>query len=472
MRLRTRLLLAFAYVCVLAIVALEVPLGLSLRSRVDAEVRAQAAGQADLVAVTASDLLSVAARGQLDRVTAIAAADVRGRVTVVDRTGHVLSDSGGPRLRGAAYASRPEIAAALDGRRRQVSRFSASLDEKLLATAVPVVRHGRTIGAVRVTQSLAAVGQAMTRTTLALALLGVVVLALGLAAGTLLARGIARPLATLEDAAEAVAEGDLTVQAPETGSLEQRTLARSFNAMTQRLARLVDSHREFVADASHALRTPLTGVRLRIEEARAIGVSAPADDELRAATEEVDRMARIVDDLLVLSRAGEQELPPERLDLAATAARALDRWTPTAGVAGIVLRAPAPAAAGGATPLAWAPAAQVERALDALVENALQYAPAGTTVEIVARPGRIEVQDRGPGIDPAEVPGVWERFHRGRAGRARPGGTGLGLSIARELAAGWGGEARLRPRPGGGTIAQLSLPAAQPAGHPATERAA
>ena len=85
--------------------------------------------------------------------------------------------------------------------------------------------------------------------------------------------------------------------------------------MTDRVQRLLGSQRAFVADASHQLRTPLTGLRLRIEEARAAGVSAAAGAELDAGVAEVDRLAQIVDELIVLSRAGERELPGDRLDL-------------------------------------------------------------------------------------------------------------------------------------------------------------
>jgi signal transduction histidine kinase len=456
MRLRSRLLLAFAYVLVLAVVALAVPLALSLRDRVNAEVRSQAQGQADLIAVTAADLLGAGARTRLDSMTATAAADLRGRVIVVDAAGRVLSDSAGDRLRGASYASRPEVAAALDGRRSQVDRFSASLDRGLLATAVPIVRHGRTVGAVRVTQSTAAVGHAVRRATLVLALLGAVVLALGLVAAALIAREISRPLARLEAAARQVADGDLDARAPEEGSHEQRTLARSFNEMTVRLARLLAVQREFVADASHALRTPLSGIRLRIEEARAGELPQAADAQLEAATREVDRMAQLVDQLLVLSRAGEHELPAQRLDLGVLVTRAAERWTPVAEAAGLEVRA----RDHGPRRPGWAPPRDVDPALDALVENAQHNAPAGTIVEIAAVDGAVEVRDRGPGVDSSETELVWARFHRGAAGRRRPGGTGLGLPIARELARAWGGDAHLAPRTGGGTVARLDLPAA------------
>jgi two-component system, OmpR family, sensor kinase len=100
--------------------------------------------------------------------------------------------------------------------------------------------------------------------------------------------------------------------------------------------------------------------------------------------------------------------------------------------------------------------ADLERTLDALIENALHYGAGPVTV--VARPRAIDVLDEGPGVDPGELEAVFERFHRGRAGRAGPPGTGLGLPIARELMRRWGGDVTLANRERGGTAATITLP--------------
>jgi len=454
--LRARLLLGFGYVLLLAIVSLEVPLALSLRDRVDHEVRAQARDQAQIVASAASELVDPPALDPLDRLVETAADTAGGRVLVLDARGRVLADSAGASGRGESYGDRPEIAAALGGASRQQVRYSQSVGRDLLATAVPIVDAGRTAGVVRVTQSTEAAGAAVDRIVLALALLGVVVMVVGLGAAALIARGIARPIVRLQRAAQGVASGDLDTRAPEEGSREQVALARAFNEMTARVARMIAVQREFVADASHQLRTPLTGVRLRIEEAQAAHLTPEVARELDAATAEVDRLAAIVDELLVLSRAGERDAPPERQDLAEVVRAAATRWAPVADRAGVALEVVDEDGAG-----AFAPRRDVERALDAMVENAIRYAPSGTVVELAAAPGRIEVRDRGPGLEPGEEEQVWARFHRGRAGRASPG-SGLGLTIARELARAWGGEATLADRPGGGAVAVLWLPVASP----------
>jgi len=444
-------------VLVLAVVSLGVPLALSLRDRVNAEVHSQALSQADVVAATSSDLLSPPNVAELGALVRSSGASVRGRVLIVNARGLVVADSVGPSTLASNYSSRPEVAAALRGRSVQTQRASHSLGENILATAVPVLRRGSTIGAVRVTQSVAAVQHAVQSTVAKLALVAGTVLLLGLLAGGVIARQVALPLRRLEIAAGRLADGDLSARAKVEGSSEQRSLSASFNEMADRVQRLIGAQREFVADASHQLRTPLTALRLRLEEARSGGVGPAVAADLDAGTAEVDRLAAIVDELLVLSRAEDRELQGERVDLSDAVSRAVERWHAAAEAREIELR-PVGEGAG----VAWCARADLDRALDALIENALLYAPAGSEVTIAAAEGRIEVRDRGPGLEPGEEQLVFERFHRGRAGRRGPAGTGLGLAIARTLARAWHGDARLGSRAGGGTVAVLEFPAAGP----------
>jgi two-component system, OmpR family, sensor kinase len=446
--LRVRLLLALAYLLLLAIVALEVPLALSLRDRVDAEVKSQARAQADVVAASVSG--SLADRQKLGAVAARASRTVRGRVVVVNRAGRLLADSSGADRLGSDYGNRPEIVSALRGDGVQEQRRSDTLDQEILATAVPIVDRGTRVGAVRITQSVGDIAAATRRTTLGLAAIGLLVLVLGLAAGVLIARQIAGPLRRLDDAAAQVAAGDLTVRAHVEGSAEQRSLARTFNDMTARLERLVAGQRDFVADASHQLRTPLSGLRLRLEEARAATRDPEVHEEIDAGLAELDRLAAILTELLVLSQAGEVDAPPEVLDLDEAVARAAARWDGSErGRVSAVEEARGEAA--------FCPAADLDRVLDALIENGLRYG--GGAVTVVSRPGTIEVLDRGPGLAAGEEDAVFERFHRGRAGRAGPAGTGLGLAIARELARRWGGDVVLANRPDGGAEARIAVPA-------------
>jgi signal transduction histidine kinase len=445
--LRLRLLLALAYVLVLAVIALEVPLIISMRDRVDAEVESQALSQAEIVAISVEDELASPER--LEDVVERAARQVRGRVIVVGPGGRLRADSAGEERIGIDYGSRPEIASALDGDPYQQQRHSATLDETILATAVPVLRAGVTepVGAVRITQLAGAVDRATRRATLGLVAIGLLVLVLGLVAGAVIAGQVARPIGRLDQAARRVAEGDLSARAKVEGSAEQQRLARTFNDMTDRLERLLASQREFVADASHQLRTPLSGLRLRLEEARASTADADAHEEIDAGLRELDRLSAMVSELLVLSQAGEVDAPPERVDLEDAARRAEARWD---GAEGGRVRSDGTPAEG------FAPPADLDRALDALIENAIHYG--NGEVEVRSRRGAVEVLDRGPGLSDDDLAAVFERFHRGAAGRSGPNGTGLGLPIARELARRWGGDVTLDNRDGGGARAILQVP--------------
>ena len=416
-------------------------------------MRTQAQGQADLVAATAADLLDPAHRATLQSLTTSSANTIRGRVVVVDSHAAVLVDSGTPSQIGQSYESRREIETALDGRQIQLQRYSRTLGQEILATAVPIIHNGQIVGAVRVTQSVAALNSAVHRTQFSLGLIALIVLALGLAAGALIAAQVGRPLKRLEEVARRVAHGDLRARAELEGSREQRSLAHSFNEMTDRISRLLHAQRNFVADASHQLRTPLTGLRLRLEEAKAVG-SGPAEGEIDAAIAEVDRLSHTVEELLLLSRGGERQTAGGPIDLEEVAESAVDRWQARADQTETQLELRSEGERG----LTWAARLDIDRALDALIENALHYSPNATTVTIVGSAGKIEVQDRGPGLAVGEHELVFERFRRGRCGRSGPSGSGLGLSIARELTREWGGEVFLSDRPGGGTIATLTLP--------------
>lgn len=455
MSLRARLLAALTYVLLLAIVAFGVPLGLTLSSRVSEEVRSQARAEADLVAATAGDLLGPSHRAGLLAVVHNAASAVHGRVIVVSAGGGVLADSAGAMQLGVSYESRPELEHALAGHPDQVQRDSRTLHQEILATAVPIVHDGRVAGAVRITQSVHAVHSAVLRVQAELVLIGLVVLAVGLLAGAVLAEQIARPIRRLQTVARRIAQGDLLARAAVEGSREQRFLGRAFNDMTERIERLVGAQQRFVADASHQLRTPLTGLRLRLEEAQARSSEPGARSEIGAALTEVDRLAQIVDELLQLSRDRQRRPEATLIDLDDLADDAAARWAREAAGRQITISRERADGAGAV----WAARPDLERALDALIDNALRYSPASSAVTIVTGPRQVEVRDRGLGIGEDERLRVFDRFHRGRAGRTGGPGHGLGLPIARELLAEWGGEVSLTARPAGGTRATIRFAA-------------
>jgi two-component system, OmpR family, sensor kinase len=452
--LRRVQLLAMSYLLVVALVAFGVPLALSLRQRVDSEVRSQARSSADVLAISAAALIADRDTPELADLALRSAASLRARTVIVDATGRVVADSAGNQTRNADYSTRPEFAQALRGRRFQTERRSATLGQEILVTSTPVVADGRREGAVRITQQVGAIERAVGRNVAGLALVGAVVLLVGLGVALTLARLLTRPLLELRTAAERVAAGDLSGRLTESGPVEQRSLARAFNAMTDRVARALDAQQAFVADASHQLRTPLTGLRLRLETLRAGTREPGALDQIDAATEEVDRLSRTVDELLVLSAGRERDVHREALDLSSLARRAVIRWAATAADRDqeIVLEQHAPGREVHASP------ADLDRVLDALIENSLRYSPPSSTVTVRIDGDAIAVQDEGPGFTAEDLGAVFERFRRGSAGMHVPSGTGLGLAIARELANRWGGNVELANAPDAGALVRLTIP--------------
>jgi signal transduction histidine kinase len=223
--------------------------------------------------------------------------------------------------------------------------------------------------------------------------------------------------------------------------------------MADRLSRVLEAQREFVANASHQLRTPLTGLRLRIEAAALKAGDPGLASELDAAEQEAERLARLVTSLLALAREGDRPGAPRPVSLADAARSAVERWETQGAVI----------ADGEDDVFAAASDEDVAIVLDNLIENALRYAPSGSEVAIHwRREGEravLSVDDDGPGLSPGEEAQVFERFARGSAGRG-VSGSGLGLPIVATLARRWGGTASLRSRPEGGAQGRIELPAA------------
>jgi signal transduction histidine kinase len=452
MSLRTRLLAAFAYVLILVIVALEVPLILNVSRRVDAEVKAQAAAQAQLIAASAAAELEDDDTRALGDIVREARREGGGRVLVVGKDGTLVADTAGQE---GSYRDRPEIAAALAGRIAQGRRFSDTLGESLLYTAVPVVIGDDVEGAVRITQSVDAIDGRIRRDVLGLAGIGAIALVLGLAFAWVLAGTLARPLQRLAATARRVEAGDLEARAEPEGSSEHREVAHAFNDMTDRLGQVLEAQRQFVANASHQLRTPLTGLRLRLEAA-SLKAGPELADELAAAEREVERLARLLTALLTLAREGDRPSGHATTSLADAVEHARERWEDRAEQSGHRLVVDCREEA-----LARVSEEDLAIVLDNLIENALHYSDGGAVSVACGREGSevyVAVLDEGPGLEPGEEQGVFERFSRGSGGRRAPG-TGLGLALVATLARRWGGSASIGNRSEGGARAAVRFAA-------------
>ncbi len=285
--------------------------------------------------------------------------------------------------------------------------------------------------------------------------------------GLLISASMTRPLYHIETAVTTLGEGDLEARAPtDRGTPELRALASAVNAMAARLDRLLGAQQSFAANASHQLRTPLTAMRLRLEQAK---TRVPPDSvrDIEAALDEVGRLSRIVNVLLELARSEATQPDRAEVDIGALIADRIDAWQPLAEEQGLSLGweigdAPRPPLVGLARP------ATLDQVLDNLLANAFEATAPGGSVSVEAREqgGFIEVRvlDTGRGLAPGDHERAFDRFWR--AGDTNPGGSGLGLAIVEHLLRASGGAAELRPRGGGGTDAIIRVPTARSSATP------
>lgn len=333
-------------------------------------------------------------------------------------------------------------------------------DGPVRGLTVPILRGRHQLG----TLVLLAYEEPVDRTLAALlsrvGLAAAAGLALALLLGILAVRRSLRPLTSMAAEVAAVeATGDLSRRVATGGERDEvARLARAFDRMLARLEEAFDTQRRFVADASHELRTPLTVVRGQLEVLSDELGTAGAGDSIAVATAELDRMTRIVDDLLLLARLDEgMELQREPVEVELVLREAQLRTRLCAPTDVRVAADP--------DVYALADGERLLQVVTNLVGNAVRHTDETGTVVLLSRRRNggveIEVADDGPGIPPAELPRVFERFYRGAEERSAPDGSGLGLAIARSLVAAMDGSIEVRSARGEGTAFTVTLPAAQ-----------
>ncbi|MFE3628897.1 histidine kinase dimerization/phospho-acceptor domain-containing protein [Streptomyces goshikiensis] len=345
-----------------------------------------------------------------------------GELGVYDLSSRLRAGSGGP------VADRVTREAA--GGKAVSGRTGADL-----VVAVPVVSGEKVIAVVRATVPARSV---WTRVLWAWALLlGVTLVAL--ATAVLVARRQARALSTpveaLSRTARAIADGDLGARAAPCGIAELDQLARSQNSMVERLTQLLRRERDFSANASHQLRTPLTGLQLGLEAARQLPPGSDLSPALREALETARHLEETVEEVLRLARSGTEGEPPlPREALGRVLERAESRWHGTLAAAGRRLEVRSQPGAGACE----VPGRTTAQILDVLIDNALRHGRGATSVTAREAAGAVAVDVADEGtltLDPGMV------FARGGSGGS---GTGIGLAVARELAEAAGGRLSLR----------------------------
>jgi signal transduction histidine kinase len=292
------------------------------------------------------------------------------------------------------------------------------------------------------------------------------VLAIGLA--VLIAGSVARPLNRMGQAARRMAGGDYDQRVPVQGPREVRTLAASFNDMAGRVAVSQQAQRDFMANVSHDLRTPLTSIQ-GFSQAIVEGVTSDPESAQRAAQiihDEAGRMNRMVESLLDLARieAGQLNFKAHAVALSDLLQNVGDSLSVKARDKGLRLTleiSPGlPRIAGDGDRLA--------QVFVNLLDNAVKHTPAGGQITLRAKTDAngvtIAVQDTGVGIPPDDLPRVFERFYQVDKSRksARRSGMGLGLAITKQIVEAHGGVIQVASAPGKGTMFTVWLPLPRP----------
>jgi two-component system, OmpR family, sensor kinase len=446
-RLRLALVFALAMAVVLAAFGTFVylRLGASLDEQLDDRLQARAAA-----------ISTLAAGGDLPNAERLLGGDDDfAQVLGVD--GSVVA--GAPGLESTSLLSPAERAQARTSTLvvdRNVERGDGAEESRLLAARADA--QGRPVIVV-VGESLEERNEALAGLLAALLIGGPIALLLASLAGYLLAGAALRPVEAMRRRAAEISPETARARLPLPEARDEIfRLGETLNAMLARLDEGVARERRFVADASHELRTPLAALQTELELAlRRPRSPAQLEQALRSAREEVERLVRLSEDLLVLAAAEEGRLPLRRSrfagsDLLATVA---GRFATRASAGG---RAIEVAAASNGT--VDGDRLRLEQALGNLVDNALRYGAGRVTLEAQAENGTLalRVSDEGAGFPPEFLPRAFERFSRADGARTR-GGAGLGLALVDAVARAHGGTASACNRAGGGAEVTVTIPA-------------
>lgn len=457
--MKWRLLAALVTLTALVLLVQDVPLAAYLRTvesnRIITELQRDAfviAGRSSEALRTNSDASYQALTGMITQYSQPGDSIV----LVTNSKGILVATSDSTRFPvGMEMTDRPEIKAALNGETSSGERETLTRGV-VLYVGVPVLSGPETLGAVRITYPDAELTSLVNDRVRGLGLVAGLTMLAAIVIAFLLAGTITRPIRRLQETTEELARGDLSARAvTDQGAPELRKLGRDLNQMADRLDRLIAAQRSFAGDASHQLRTPLTALRLRLDQAAELIDSRPeeAADALDDGRAEVERLQHVIDGLLRLARAeGEQQVLVD-VDLASIAAERLSIWEPLAEEQGVQLELSTPSRA----MICVVPEA-AEQILDNYLDNAISISPSGSKVVITIVASNygpsptttLLVTDSGPGLSPEQRERAFDRFWSQREDNA---GTGLGLAIVRQLADASRARVELRESASGGVEA-------------------
>ncbi|MET7288035.1 HAMP domain-containing sensor histidine kinase [Streptomyces sp. NPDC005573] len=421
------------------------------------ERRADAVRFADLAdrGRTAADRAELSA--EIDRYAELYGASV----TVVDTAGRTLARAG---ARVPADAARDVLRRSLTGRSTELLPTVRPWGPRRVVLAEPVGRDERVSGAVLMAVPTAAARRDVTVRWVVVSCGALAAFAAAALVAAGITRWLMRPVRDLDRAVSRLASGSLEARAvSDTGPPELRSLRRHFNGMAEAVADSLGRQRAFVADASHQLRNPLAALVLQLENIEPHLVPGPGGREHARALDEAERLAELLDGLLALARVESGTAERTEQDVSGAVRGRVSAWEPVFEASGLELvatRVPPGVRA-------WGVPDAVGRVLDAALDNALKFVPAGGRVGVTVAVGSergdeaggavVRVEDDGPGVPAEQLPLLTRRFTRAPGHQNVPG-SGLGLAIADEIARLSGGRLTARGNDPHGLVVELRLP--------------
>lgn len=384
------------------------------------------------------------------------------KMMVVDAEGKVMANSGVAWKPQSSPIPEEEMQELIRGRALEMEMVDPGSGERFLASGQPIIVGQHFYGAVYVLSSVNGIDQSLQKVRQSLILSGIGAFFLALGFTFVLSRKLSDPLVRMETATRRIAQGDLNTRVQIPSNDEIGSLAKAINDLAVDLQRYRDTRREFFANISHELRTPMTYLEGYAKVLRD-GLYETEEEKqkyLDIIHQESIRLTHMIHDLFELSKMEEGKiiLHMEWIDLTEVMDHVIQKVKPKAKSKGLDIRVEQP----DRLPLVYADGLRMGQVFMNLLDNAIRYTETGTIqVQLRQEPSHVVtiVEDSGIGIPSEELPSIFERFYRVEKSRSREhGGTGLGLAIVKQLVDMQGGTIQVSSVLGKGTRFEITLP--------------